>query len=184
VSKKVKIIVISVVCVLLAAVMTLIVIEQVGKRKVKIVNNTDRNITKLQVMFETEEESTVICSLFDGELQSGRSYSGTFETQDFSSVPADLGMLVTFEGEEEIFVYDGYFDSRFDGSVDIEFFQAEGQYRAMLSATSGLFRNSDNTYMKDDEIFFDFENADWDMVDFWGDEEDMEEMDDFDIVEE
>ena len=73
-------------------------------------------------------------------------------------------MLVTFEGENEIYVYDGYFYDRFEGSVDIDFHQAEGEYRATLSATTGIFRNDDNSAMKDDEIYFDFEQSDWDIV--------------------
>ena len=160
----IKIAILSVVALLVVAVIVLIIIEAVGKRRVTIYNHTDRNITSLKIMFETEDESEEIMSLYDGALNSGASYKGSFEAIDFSEVSADLGMLVTFEGEDEIFLYDGYFYDRFDGSVDIDFFQADGQYRVKMSATTGIFRNSTGTAMKDDVLYFDFEEADWDFV--------------------
>lgn len=161
---KVKVILISIAAVLVVAVLSLIVIEGFINQSVKIVNNTDKNITSLKVMFETEDESAELLSLYDGELKSGEKYSGSYTPMDFSEYGADLGMLVTFEGEAEIYVYDGYFYDKFNGCVEIDFHQAEGEYRATLSATTGLFRNDDNSSMKDDEIYFDFENADWDIV--------------------
>lgn len=164
IGSKAKVIIISIVAVLVVAVMALIVIEGLGKRTVKIVNNTDKNISSLKVMFETEDESEELISLYDGALNSGEKYTGSYEPMDFSDYGADLGMLVTFEGENEIYVYDGYFYDRFEGSVDIDFHQAEGEYRATLSATTGIFRNDDNSAMKDDEIYFDFEQSDWDIV--------------------
>ena len=176
-SKKVKIIIISVISLIVVAVFTLVILEQSRKCKVKIVNSTDKNITNLNLMFETEEDSKELRSLYNGELKSGQSYSGSYEAVDLSGTTADLGMIVTFEGEEEIFVYDGYFSDRYDGFVEVEFFQAEGEYRVRLSATTGLFKNADSSYMKDDEIYFDFENADWDYVDWYDEDIDLEELD-------
>lgn len=160
-----KIVIFSIISVIVVGLLVLIVLEGVNKEKITIVNNTNKNITSLKVLFETEDESEELQTLYDGELKSGASYSGSYTPMDFSEAEADLGMLVTFEGESEIYVYDGYFYDRFNGNIDIDFHQAKGEYRATLSATNGLFRNSDNSAMKDDEIYFDFEAADWDIVD-------------------
>lgn len=163
-SKKVKIIIISIISLILVAVLALIVLEETGKRKIRIVNNTDKNIKGLEVFFETEDEGIELYSLYNAELKSGQKYSASTELFDFENEAADLAMIVTFEGEEGIFVYDGYFYDRFDGAIDIEFYQAEGEYRARMSATSGLFRNTVKSGMKDDEIYFDFEESDWDFI--------------------
>ena len=164
VSAKTKIIIGVVLAAIVVGFFVLIFLEQLGKKKVSIVNNTDKDITSLQVMFETEDDSEMLVSLYDGELKSGARYSGSFEEADFSEVEADLGMYVTFDGEEEIFLYDGYFYDRFEGSVDIEFYQEDGQYRVKMSATTGLFKNTANSAMKDDIYYFDFVNSDWDIV--------------------
>ena len=33
-----------------------------------------------------------------------------------------------------------------------------------ISASSGIFKNTDGSAIDDDEIYFDFEKADWDIV--------------------
>ena len=167
-SKKVKIIVAAVISVILVAVLVLVIIEETGKRTIRIANNTDKNIISLKVMFETEETSEELYTLYEGSLKSKDSYKGSFDTMDFSTEAADIGMLVTFDGEDEIFVYDGFFPDRFDGTIDIEFYQADGKYRVGMKAYSGLFKNEAKTGMKDDDYYFSFEDSE-----FYSEEDDF-----------
>ena len=53
-SKRVKIIIFSVIGLLVAAVFVFIILENVSNNKYTIVNNTDMNITSLKVVFEWE----------------------------------------------------------------------------------------------------------------------------------
>lgn len=176
--KETKIIIFSALGVIVAAVLCLIVIEESKKRTISIANHTDKDITSLSVMFETEDESEEILKLYEGALKKGESYKGSFEKIDFKDITADIGMLVTFDGEEEIFLYDGLFYNRFDGTIEIEFHQEEGQYRVLMNAYSGLFKNGTKTNMKNDDFYFDFEESDFYMV---GDEDVFEES--FDDLE-
>lgn len=161
---KLKVVIISIVAVIVVAVIGLVAIEGINTCRIKIANHTDKNITNLKVMFETEDESLEMQNLFEGELKSGEKYSGSYDSMNFTEEPGDIGMLVTFEGEDEIYVYDGYFYDRFNGLIDIDFHQAEGEYRVTISASSGIFKNTDGSAIDDDEIYFDFEKADWDIV--------------------
>ena len=161
---KLKAVIISIVAVIVVAVIGLVAIEGINTCRIKIANHTDKNITNLKVMFETEDESLEMQNLFEGELKSGEKYSGSYDSMNFTEEPGDIGMLVTFEGEDEIYVYDGYFYDRFNGLIDIDFHQAEGEYRVTISASSGIFKNTDGSAIDDDEIYFDFEKADWDIV--------------------
>ena len=161
---KLKVVIISIVAVIVVAIIGLVAIEGINTCRIKIANHTDKNITNLKVMFETEDESLEMQNLFEGELKSGAKYSGSYDSMNFTEEPGDIGMLVTFEGEDEIYVYDGYFYDRFNGLIDIDFHQAEGEYRVTISASSGIFKNTDGSAIDDDEIYFDFEKADWDIV--------------------
>ena len=154
---KLKVVIISIVAVIVVAVIGLVAIEGINTCRIKIANHTDKNITNLKVMFETEDESLEMQNLFEGELKSGEKYSGSYDSMNFTEEPGDIGMLVTFEGEDEIY-------DRFNGLIDIDFHQAEGEYRVTISASSGIFKNTDGSAIDDDEIYFDFEKADWDIV--------------------
>jgi len=161
-SKKSKIIVLTALTVLVLAVLILIVIENVGKKSYVIRNNSDRDITSLKVVFELEEDGTELSGIYEGPLKAGEKAEGKFESVDFSDVGGEVGMFVTFDGEEEFFVYDGYFFGVFDGKLDIEFYKEDDQYRVRSSAGIGLFKNSSNTDLDDSVIYFDFEEGDWD----------------------
>ena len=163
-SKTAKIIIFSVIGVLLAVVFLLIILENVSKNKFSIVNNTDKNITSLNVIFETEEEGVDQGLIYEGPLNKGEKVTGRFDTVDFSLLDGDIGIYVTFEGYEEIYCYDGMFSGKFDGKVDLEFYQSEGEYRLKSNASVGLFNNTDNTQMENNEIFFDLEEEDWDYI--------------------
>jgi len=182
-NKTVKIILISVIAVIVTAIITLVTIEQASKRSYTIVNNTDKNITALGVMFEREEDGVALQMIYEGALNSGEKQSGKFETASFGEDGAELGIVVTFDGSEEIYCYDGYFVGSFDGKIDLEFYKTEGEYRLKSNASVGIFKNTDNTSLEDSEIVFDLEANDWDYVDYDGEFEDFDD-DMFEIIDE
>lgn len=193
-SSKAKVILISVVAVVMVVIFSLVLVEGLNKNKYNIRNNTDKNITSLKVYMEDSEESDSVQIgdvIFEGSVNAGSSESGSFKGFDFKNYVDDqngnkvyvgdfigeLAMLVTFEGEDQIFVYDGVFSNPFDGKIDIEFYQEEGKYWARLSATTGLFKDTKYTELKDDELYFDFEESEF----YYADEIEIDE--DFDDEE-
>ncbi len=191
-SKQAKVIIISVISVFLLAVFGLILVEQLGKNKITVSNHTDKRIESLDLFFETEDEGTELMKLYNEALEPGQEYKSTFETINFGNDYGDIGMLVKFEGVDSIYVYGGLFENSFDGKINIEFYQAEGQYRVSMSATTGLFNSDEKTSLKKDDIYFMFDEADWEYVGSDGedgiewefededDEEDEEEDDEAD----
>ncbi|MBR4343837.1 MAG: hypothetical protein IKP88_14270 [Lachnospiraceae bacterium] len=165
-SKRVKIIIFSVIGLLVAAVFVFIILENVSNNKYTIVNNTDMNITSLKVVFEWEEDGTEISTIYEGSLNKGDTKQGHFDTVDFSGDGGEIGVYVTFEGHDELECYDGYILGKFNGKVNLEFYQNQGQYRLKQNASVGLFNNTENTALKNSEIefIFDEDGDDWDYV--------------------
>ncbi|MCQ2495129.1 MAG: hypothetical protein MJ131_00895 [Lachnospiraceae bacterium] len=162
VNKKAKVIALSALCGFFALVIVLVVVESLMGNRYKFTNKTDKNITALTVFFE-DDEGEYSTQIFDGTLDKGKTESGKFETIDCSRVDRSFYAFVEFEGEEEVMVYDGFFIGQFNGSVSLEFYQENGEYRLKTDASTGLFGNSDDSGM-DSVIYFDFENADWDYI--------------------
>ena len=183
-SKKVKIILISIVAVLVTAVIVIVAIEEISKKKFTVVNNTGKNITSLGLMFETEEDGAVLKQFYDGPLNAGDKVSGKFEAINFGEEGGELGVVVTFEGYEEIYCYDGLFTGNFDGKIDLEFYETEGEYRLKSTAGVGIFNDTDNTSLDESEIIFDLEGNDWDYADYDFDMDEPLDDDMFEIVDE
>ena len=186
-SKKTKVVIISVISVLLLAVFGLILVEQISKNKITLSNHTDKRIESLDLFFETEDEGTELLKLYNEALEPGQEYKGTFKTVNFGNNYGDIGMLVKFEGVDSIYVYSGMFENSFDGKINIDFYQAEGQYRVSMSATTGLFNSDEKTSLKKDEIYFMFDEADWEYVGYDGEDEldwEFEDEDDEDEEDE
>ena len=187
-SKKAKIITFSVIGVILACVIILVAIEGFSGRKYTIKNNTDKNITNIRLVLELAEEETELQELYDGPLNAGSKVSGSFKTEDFDLDAGDLGIYLTFEGGETMFLFDGYFEGRFDGKINMEFYQEEGTYRLKSTASSGLFGSTENTGLDESVIVFSDALDDWDyidggVIDFedWDDEDDYD--DDYDYLD-
>ncbi|MCR4624896.1 MAG: hypothetical protein K5795_02855 [Lachnospiraceae bacterium] len=187
-SKKAKIITFSVIGVILACVIVLVAIEGFSGRKYTIKNNTDKNITNIRLVLELAEEETELQELYDGPLNAGSKVSGSFKTEDFDLDAGDLGIYLTFEGGETMFLFDGYFEGRFDGKINMEFYQEEGTYRLKSTASSGLFGSTENTGLDESVIVFSDALDDWDyidggVIDFedWDDEDDYD--DDYDYLD-
>ena len=188
-SKKAKIITFSVIGVILVCVIVLVAIEGFSGRKYTIKNNTDKNITNIRLVLELAEEETELQELYDGPLNAGSKVSGSFKTEDFDLDAGDLGIYLTFEGGETMFLFDGYFEGRFDGKINMEFYQEEGTYRLKSTASTGLFGNTETTGLDESVIVFSDALDDWDyidggVIDFedWDDEDDYDE-DDYDYIE-
>ena len=187
-SKKAKIITFSVIGVILACVIVLVAIEGFSGRKYTIKNNTDKNITNIRLVLELAEEETELQELYDGPLNAGSKVSGSFKTEDFDLDAGDIGIYLTFEGGETMFLFDGYFEGRFDGKINMEFYQEEGTYRLKSTASSGLFGSTENTGLDESVIVFSDALDDWDyidggVIDFedWDDEDDYD--DDYDYLD-
>lgn len=161
-SKKAKIIAISVLCMFFAIVIVLVVVESMMSNRYTFTNNTDKNITALTVFFE-DDEGEYSTEIFDGTLEKGKKQSGSYATIDCSRADRSFYAFVEFEGEEEVMVYDGYYIGQFNGDISLEFYQEDGQYRLKTKASTGLFKNTEDSGM-DSIIYFDFENADWDYI--------------------
>ena len=188
-SKKTKIIIISVVAVLLLAVIILVAIEGFSGCRYSIKNNTDKNITSLRVVFEATEEEFEYADMYNGALLAGKSVSGSYKPIEFDEDGGDLGIYITFEGSEEMFCFDGYFEGRFDGKVDMEFYVEEGTLSLKTTATTGLFGSTENTALDESVIIFNEDLSDWDYLEGSIDfsdldfDEDFDEDEDYDDIE-
>ena len=209
-SKKAKIILFSVAGVLVAAVFALVIIEGSMSRKYTIYNNTDKNITSLKVVFENAENADEYMTIFEGSLKAGEKIKGSFDKISFldesledayfqydniesllkegisesERVPGDIGVLVTFEGEEESYDYSEPIFGTFEKRFVLEFIKDEdGEFGGTLTIGNGLFSGSNEinelSFDPDDELSLDDFDEDWEL-----DDEDWELSDDEDDFEE
>jgi len=179
-SKKTKIIVISVVAVLLVAILVMVAIEGFSGCRYSIKNNTDKNITSLRVVFEAAEEEYEYADMYNGALEAGKSVSGSFKPVEFDEDGGDLGIYIKFEGSEEMFCFDGYFDGRFDGRVNMEFYVEDGVVNLKSTAVTGLFGSSESTSLDESVIVFNDDLSDWDYLEGSIDLSDIDFDEDFD----
>ncbi|MBR4540773.1 MAG: hypothetical protein IKO54_01205 [Lachnospiraceae bacterium] len=179
-SKKTKIIVLSVVAVLLVAILVMVAIEGFFGCRYSIKNNTDKNITSLRVVFEAAEEEYEYADMYNGALEAGKSVSGSFKPVEFDEDGGDLGIYIKFEGSEEMFCFDGYFEGRFDGRVNMEFYVEDGVVNLKSTAVTGLFGSSENTSLDESVIVFNDDLSDWDYLEGSIDLSDIDFDEDFD----
>ncbi|MBO4920533.1 MAG: hypothetical protein J5372_01325 [Lachnospiraceae bacterium] len=191
-SKKTKIILLSVIAVLVVAVIILVAIEGFSGCSYSIKNNSNVNISSMRVVFESAEEDLEYAEMFNGGISAGKSVSGSFKPVEFDENGGDIGIYLTFEGSEEMFLFDGYFEGRFDGKVEMEFYVEEGELRLKSTASTGLFGNTDSTELDESVIIFTEDLSDWDYlegsIDFSDlyldeDEDDYDDYDDYDDIE-
>ena len=179
-SKKTKIIVLSVVAVLLVAILVMVAIEGFSGCRYSIKNNSDKNITSLRVVFEAAEEEYEYADMYNGALEAGKSVSGSFKPVEFDEDGGDLGIYIKFEGSEEMFCFDGYFEGRFDGRVNMEFYVEDGVVNLKSTAVTGLFGSSESTSLDESVIVFNDDLSDWDYLEGSIDLSDIDFDEDFD----
>lgn len=158
--KKVKTIIgVSLALIVLIA-LVLVVIESSLRCKFTLKNNTDKNITHIEVVIENQDEIDVL-PLYAGSLPAGQSVSEKFEVVDFSEEPGSaLWIYVEFENEKVLQIYDGYLYTKFDGRISAEFVQEDGEYRLNLDSGVGLF-GSDEIAGIGSKIQLVFDEVDW-----------------------
>lgn len=145
-----------------AIVIVLVVVDSLAGNSYKLVNNTDKNITSLTVFFD-DDEGEYSTDIFDGQLAAGETVKGKYETIDCTNADRTCSALVEFEGEEEMYIYGGYFVGKYNGNVSFEFYCENGEYRLAMNSGVGLFNVKKDSGMED-VIYFDFDNDEWDYV--------------------
>ncbi len=169
--KGVKIGVFSVLALALVLVIVLIVVDGLSNNHYEFINNTDKDITYLCVSFE-DDSYELYDEIYEGELKKGETVTGKYSTLDFTTCDRFCCAYVDFDGEEEIVVSDGYFEGKFRGKIVLEFYQEDGEYR--IKMRSGVGPSMDDSVSgMDSDIYFDFENSDWNYVGDFIDFEDI-----------
>lgn len=189
-SKKAKIIVLSIIGVILTGVIVIVALEGFSGKRYSIKNNTDKNISNIRVVFELAEEEGELQEIYSGPINAGSKVSGSFDAINFDYDAGDIGVYLTFEGGDTMFLFDGYIEGRFDGKIDMEFYQEDGSYLLKSTASTGLLGKTDTTGLDESIIIFTDELDDWDYIDGgvidFDDldfEDDYDEDDDYDDFE-
>ncbi len=142
-------------------IIAVLLIEELGTGTVKVINNTDKNITALELYFEDIDGYDIgVEDLYHDSLAAGETVEREIGEIDLRYTGANVGMLITFEDEARIYAFGGTFNSVFKGDFEFEFYMKDGDYYLHSEARSGLLGSKDE-YDMDDDIRFDFENADW-----------------------
>ena len=167
-SKKSSIIIISLLAVVLTLLIIFVVFDQISADSVKlrITNDTDKNISDMVVFFQ-DDEGNIVDTLFQGGVKAGDSFKEKFDSPIiYRDMPYECVLLVTFEGEEELRIYDGSFSSNFGGTLDFKFFKEGEDYYLHARAGVGAFNHTVTSIdMDDDIILFDEDSEDgWDYV--------------------
>ena len=143
----------------------LIIAEELSGGRLIINNNTGRNIESLSIEFYDEVQEMTVDWLYEGSVAAGENIDLKYEGEyNFSGMSCICFVYVTFEGYDEIMVYDGLFEGPFGGNYELNFSEDGEQYFLHLRAYEGLFKstnasNLDETY----ELYLD--DADWDYID-------------------
>ncbi len=179
----------AVAIVFVAVVFLLIFLEMSSRNKYVISNKTDMNITNIKLVFQDEEEGLPLLTICENvSVNKGEKQKGKFETINFGAAYGELLVEVTFEGKDVVEYADGLFYGTFDGKLDLEFYETDGQLRLRTTAGEGLFNKTTKTALDNEEIYIDWTIEDyWDWVDSdeeddLFDDEDFEEEDDDDMI--
>ena len=158
-----NIICLSVLALILVIVVVMVILDQISQHKLYLKNETDKNITDLCVYFE-DVDGNIVDNLYEGPLAAGESFKfDYFSDIIYRDAEYECVILVQFEGEEELMIYDGTFDSNFGGNIRLRFFQKDGDYYLHTKAGLGLFESTKTTDMNTDIILY-FDENDWDYV--------------------
>ena len=158
-----NIICLSALAAILVLVIVMVILDQVSQHKLYLKNETDKRITDLCVYFE-DVDGNIVDNLFEGPLDVGESLKLDYYSDIiYRNAEYECVMLVTFEGEEELVISDGTFNSNFGGNIRLRFFKKDGDYYLHTKAGLGLFESSKTTDMDTDIIMY-FDENDWDYV--------------------
>lgn len=162
-SKKTIITVIASVAVL-ALILVLVLIENSGKGRFIISNETGRDLDRVVVGFvDTEGDFTDM--LFSSPVAAGKKYDDKEDVSfTFYGSPAEMAIGYTFAGTEQVMLADGWFETEFDGKIKIRFYEKGGKTYLSMKATDGLFGSTDRTNL-DVTFVLDVDNCEFDYVD-------------------
>lgn len=142
-------------------IIVLVVIEQCGKGKIIIKNNTDIDIEDISISFFDEVSEMTVDWLFEDSIASGEKvkvpYDGYY---DFSGMECTCDAAVKFAGYDTIYVYDGDFTGVFKGDFYFSFDIVDGEYVMTMKGYEGLFKSTKGSDL-DDNYILDLPNADW-----------------------
>ncbi|MBR4724905.1 MAG: hypothetical protein IK071_03895 [Lachnospiraceae bacterium] len=162
--KKLIIILSAVLSVVLIAVIVIVILDTLARGKMYLSNETDKNIESMVIYF-SDDEGNLVDNLFEGSLAAGEElkidYGSAIKFTGGAEESYECIILVTFEGEEELQIFDGDFRSDFNGVLRFRFFMKDGNYYLYTKAGIGAFENTDKTDM-DTYFTLDFENNEWD----------------------
>ena len=161
-------------------VIVLILIESLGTGKLVIENKTGRNVATFDIRFIDDDSENVVDYLFSDPVKAGDKLKlGYGEAMDFRGRSVSCVMQVLFEGyDTPVVIYDGQFTSRFHGTFTFTFTEDDVDVYLKAKATEGLFASARGTDMDSEYIIWP-EDADWDYVDDFWDEEAFDEEEDY-----
>lgn len=119
--------------------LVLIIVEESGKNKLLVANNTTRNLEYVKLQFasmDTDYKGTVF---FNEALNAGQKITEKTTKQKLYSTQSRLFVIFKFEGQEEKSFDNGWFDHDFSGKTFIEFSENEaGELELSVSIKEGF----------------------------------------------
>lgn len=160
-----KVVIFSITCaVVLLFIFGLILIENSGKGRFILTNETGRDLDRVVVGF-VNAEGDFTDLLFDSAVASGHTIN---EKEDLSfsfyDGPAELAIGYTFNGTEQVMLAEGWFESEFFGKIKIRFYEKGGNTYLSMKATEGLFGSTLRSNL-DYTFILDVDNSGFDYVD-------------------
>ena len=113
--------------------------ESMQKNKLNIANNTSKDITKLELLFSSDEVDYTSEVFFDDAIKAGEEFSGKFP--DFPLAYTNSGLIIKLymEGEEGVMIDAGLFNTNFSGKLSLEFTEdSDGEITMSVVAKEGI----------------------------------------------
>ena len=149
--------------IIIIALIILVVADGLAVGGLYLENNTDRNITSLIIYFQDYDEN-FIDNIYEGKLDAGEKQKMNYGTAiKYAGEAYECVVRVQFEGEEELWINDGLFETDYNGNIRIRFFQKDGEYYLHTKAGIGIFESTQKTDM-DTDIVLHFDEGEWDYI--------------------
>lgn len=163
-SKGSKIGIIATAGIIAVLLIAMVVLEGVKSNTYVFVNNTDKDISYLAVYF-TDDEYETYDEMYVGEVKKGDSVKGSYETMDCTVYDRFCQIDVEFDNDEstELIIDDGYFEGRYKGKVELEFYQEDGEYRLRTHSAPSIFDSGDNVGMNS-VIYMNIDEKVWEYI--------------------
>ena len=149
--------------VIIIALIALVVADSLAIGGLYLENKTDKNITSLIIYFQDYEDN-FIDNIYEGHLDAGETQKLNYGSAiKYAGETYECCVRVQFEGEDEMLINDGMFDTDFNGNIRLRFFQKDGEYYLHTKAGLGVFESTQKTDMDTDIILY-FDESDWDYI--------------------